>query len=580
MSEEPQAEVETATRRPEPVLPDHVAPARHLTLDDLWLECGIDAALIDMHLPPAIKRDTVLLAKQSIQSWRDQAGEMRKVEPAVVLWGLRAQDLSGTWYRGSLVGVEGGAQIDAVAEGISVLWLFNRNLGGWVNTTDDLGFALWRTAAAPLEDGVRLRGKFDPANAEAPESISAWLRDKVANDPQFDTANLHLGDRDLPHVATVGLYRVQSESGDFWMEQVGPVVRSVSKGYTALPLGSMRHPWRGQHGEGTRLVFAGARRRRLKTALETPVANPAYLLPGLSGDPATVVADADADYAKRHQSDIWRDFLPPPNEAKAIAEAQAFVAYINATLRDLHIRHECAEPELAGSPPRDLPYTARIRDLPFWDCYKLVEITERLGARSRRTSLLWAKDPDSLPTSEASQHTHPDVAMQLQHFAPHVGQVIGLDGTSEFINLINQLLALVGRLKINAETARSYVEFFCAQVHGEEGSFSILEHPDDVDWTGFHHQQRELIGPCLFPMRLWPDYGAPGEGHEEVEDSDFVIESTLTYGGGLFRSIFLARPDGHMAMLADNLIVKGLQIRAYRFTQKNNWLLATFPEVK
>ena len=498
----------------------------------------------------------------------------------MVLWGLLAQDLSGTWYRGSLIGAEGGAQIDAVAKDNGVLALFNRNMGGWVNTTDDLCFALWSNAAAPLEEGVQLSEKFDPADTDVAESISAWVRDRAADDTEFDTANLYLGNRDLPHVATVGLYRVQSKDGDFWMEQVGPVVRSVSEGYTALRLGSMRHPWRGQHGEGTRFVFAGARMRRLKTALETPVADSAHLLPGLSGDPATVMADADADYAKRHRSDIWRDFLPPPNEPKAMAEAQAFVVHINATLRDLHIRPDCAEPELAERPPRDLPYTARIRDLPFWDCYQLVEITEHLGARSRRAVLLWEKDPDSLPTSETSQNTHPDVAMQLKRFSPHFGQVIGLDGTSNFINLINQLLALVGRLKINAETARSYVEFFCAHVHGEEGSFSILEHPDDVDWTGFHHRQKELIGPCLYPMRLWPDYGPPGESHEDVEDGDFVIEATLTYAGGLFRSIFLTRPDGGMAMLADNPIVEDLQVRAYRFTQKNNWLLATFPEVK
>lgn len=160
-----------------------------------------------------------------------------------------------------------------------------------------------------------------------------------------------------------------------------------------------------------------------------------------------------------------------------------------------------------------------------------------------------------------------------------MSRIVGLDGASPFIHSINRAHSLVGRLGIDAASARAYTEFFCAHVHGGDGSFSILEHQDDVDWTGFYHQQKDELGCRLFPMRLWPEYTPTGSENVTVEQGDFVIEATLTHGGGLFRAIFLVKPSGMMAMLYDNPLIGDLDVRFYGWTQKNNWLLSTFPEV-
>lgn len=575
---QPNSASELEKQLAEPLLPEEMAQVLNLDLRQLHIESPIDAALIEMRLPPEVKRDTVQLARQSVADWNTLDGKMRTVDPAVVLWGLLAQDSEGSSYQGSLIGVEGGAQIDPVVVGVNVLALVNRSAGGGAIATDEKGLALWRRAVAPLADDVLLRD-LDLGDSEIPEEIAQWLREKIEEDAEFNIASLYLGKRALVHVTTHRLYRIEPTKGDFQMNGVGPLVRSESNGYGAFNLGGDQHPWRGEHGEATRFTSKGIRDLRMKRALERPAIDKSYRLPGLIGDIDDVVADADDNYAARRSKEIWRDFLPPPDKTRSIAAAKTFVDFVNSELLDLQLPNACREPQSNPPTNSNIPYTARIRDLPFWDCYELVEITERLGGRRRKTNLLWAKDPKRLPGSEGSRQKNLESVAELEGLSQYVRRIVGLDGDIKPIRSINRAHALVHRLKINERTARPYAEFFCTHLQHKNRNFAVLEHPDDVDWKGFHHMQRDAFEPSIFPMRLWSSYGRPGKGAEKYEQGDFVIEASLTHKGGLFRSIMLLKADGEMDMLVDFHLISDLDVRTYGGTQKNNWLLATFPEV-
>lgn len=382
-SDHSEQEATTDAPRAAPLLLEEMAQAQYLNLAELKRESPIDAALIEMHLPPEIKRVTVRFARQSVAEWCNFAGKMRRVQPAVVLWGLLAEDASGSRYQGSLIGVEGGAQIEAVMQGSNVLGLVNQAAGGEGIATDSTGFTLWSRASAALEDDVWLKKKLDLSDTELPGEIAAWTRERQAESPEFDIDTLHLGVRALPHVTTTGLYRVGAKDGAFQMAQVGPLLRSVSTSYAAHRLGSPKYPWRGQRGEGTRLTSVDARRRLIARALENPVSDPRYKVPGLDGDIDKVISEAETDFRRRRTENVWRELLPPSDDPTAIERARNFVEFVNSELLDLRIPDSCAESESDPAARQDIPYTARIRDLPFWDCYELVEITERMGGRRR-----------------------------------------------------------------------------------------------------------------------------------------------------------------------------------------------------
>lgn len=562
-----------------PLVSEEAAPVLHCTLTELETSDLIDAALIDMYLPPGIDRASVRLARQSIVDWKRGDGETRPVSPPVILWGLFGRDVQGIAYRGALIGIEGAADITPVTRGVNVLGLVNRAVGGGGIATDQLAFDLWRRSEAFLENGVWLIRTIGDDLDGLQQSLADWIHDEQRKNPNFDTSALHLGERSMQHVETTALYCVQPEGGAFKMEQVGPVVQAVSDSYAALRLGSLKHPWRGQRGQGVSLTLNGTRLLRLKEASEKPLFDPVYKLPTLVGDFDEIVADAQADYSRRRTTEAWRQFLPPPDRPEDIAEARIFVDFLNKELLDLQLPESCVVPLVDGMSQDVLPYTARIRELPFWDCYELVELTERVGGRRRRTSLLWAKNPDLLPTSEATRMDDPAVAEELERLGNGVRRIVGLDGKSNFIHYTNRAQQLLERLRLDDTTLRSYAEFFCAYVHGEGGSFSILEQADDVDWLGFHHRQRDIIGPRVFPMRLWPARRAEGAAPDDIEQGPF-IEAFVTYGGGLFRAVFQIMPDGTIGMKEDHPLLDDLDIRTYSWTPKHNWLLATFPEVE
>lgn len=531
-----------------------------------------------MHLPPQIDRTSVHVARQSVADWKRMDGETRPASPSVILWGLLGRDAQGLVYSGALIGAEGAADIMPIARGVNVLAVVNRLVGGGGIATDQLTFDLWRRSEAYLEDDVRLIRTISDDLDGLPQKLVDWINDEKLKIPDFDTSDLHLGKRSMHHAETTALYRIEAKYGAFKMEQIGPTVSSINESYAPLRLGSLKHPWRGQRGR-TSLILQGTRLRNREEASENPFFDPALTLPGLVGNFDEIVADAQKDYSRRQTTEAWRPFLPPPDLPDEIAEAQTFVNFLNNELLDLQLPESCTVPLKENMSHDVISYTARIRELPFWDCYQIVELTEHIGGRRRRTSLLWAKDPDRLPASEATRMEDSEVAAELEQLGKVVRRIVGLDGKADFIHHTNRAQQLLGRLRLDETTLRSYASFFCEYVHGESGSFSILEQANDIDWLGFHHLQSAIIGPRVFPMRIWHARRKKGTASDEIQQGLF-IEAFVTYGGGLFRAVFEIMPTGDITMHEDHPIISDLDVRTYSWTQKHNWLLATFPEVE
>ena len=583
----------------DPILDESQTPAQFTSLLDLQSSHPIDAALIEMRLPPHISLKTVQLAIQCVETWTDQQGQSHTIDPAVVLWSLSANDTENSRYRGSLIGVNNGADILTVAHSDNVLGIIGRAAGGFSIATDAFALSIWRRTSAPLQDNIVLRHYPTSEPDSLPAELNEWAQEHLLE--TYDIKNgVFIGERALSATRTLAFYRVDIQDREFTHERISPLVNLQNTQSPVVRLGSMQNPWRGERGTGTSLIQRGARQKRLDADLENPIANPLQKIPGLEGDIQAVIAEAETDYARRCKTSAWQNLLPPDNVKQSIRQAENFSNHVNRELLDLHIPEDCAKPVESTGILAKLPYTARIRDLPFWGNYKLVELTERLGGRRRRTSLLWASGDPPLPdlgTIKSSLANNIERTAIVKDHARRIGidpssedavnhvfstlerdvrPIVGLDGASAPIHSINCAQKINGTLVLNSETARDYLAFFCAYVHGDDGSFTILEDKDEATWAGFYHNQKGRFGDIIFPMRLWQPLKNQTQHSGDIE---FVIEASVTYGGGLFRALFKLLPDGLAEMLTDIPITSDLEVRAYRWNPKNNFLLSVFKEL-
>ncbi|VAV91805.1 hypothetical protein MNBD_ALPHA06-773 [hydrothermal vent metagenome] len=97
------------------------------------------------------------------------------------------------------------------------------------------------------------------------------------------------------------------------------------------------------------------------------------------------------------------------------------------------------------------------------------------------------------------------------------------------------------------ETAKSYLQFFCFYVHGEQGSFRVIETVDDIPWNsepGVAKLKRKLK-KIIKPVQI-KQTSSPSEG--------FLCDALICYDKALFYSQFHIQKTGMIEMLDDEFL--------------------------
>lgn len=337
-------------------------------------------------------------------------------------------------------------------------------------------------------------------------------------------------------------------------------------------LGSEDVPWADAVPSGAMLTDVGRRRKVLTRFSRSEQSDPGYVPPELVGDVNEIDAEARRDYEVRCRDLAWRPLLPAPDDDAALArKAEQFVEYVNSGLRDLHLPESLLLPAGGDRAGRDCAYTARIKPLPFYGCYDLIEVTEHVGGRSRKTFLLWAAEDAASPPASVPDGSQGPRAALPRH--------VVLDGSSQPIHFVNARLRARDRFGIGRPLARPYLEFFCTFVHAEMGSFTIVESVDAVNWRGFSRSQIDVADPIVRPMRVWDGVDVPEEAFGGLpRDSALIVEANVIHGGALYRSVFAIVPDGRVNMVLDSALLPDLSTQSYKWQRKTRFLLSWFEE--
>ncbi len=335
--------------------------------------------------------------------------------------------------------------------------------------------------------------------------------------------------------------------------------------------------WTTQDHESIGQIAFSRRLSKLQEAERDPLIDANRPFDGLEGDLEAVNAAARENLEWRRRNHDWRRLLPPENQTLR-EQAERLVDHVNTTLLDLHISPSALEDPTEDAHP---VLTARIKTLPFYDCYDLIEVTEHVGGRARKTEFLWADNPDQVPKAETIPEDHDarDLALRDKRL---VTRLIGLDQSSNIFHAVNATLRGNGRFDMNLEVVPAYVDFFCSYIHAGGGAFKVVEDPTEIDWRGFYHRQRELAKKAAHPLRVWPEFtGEVDRNALNALDLKSVrwVEATMIHADGLFRSLLAIDHRGYVGMNFDRPLVKDLSARSYKWSAKTRFLLATFREV-
>jgi hypothetical protein len=297
------------------------------------------------------------------------------------------------------------------------------------------------------------------------------------------------------------------------------------------------------------------------------------------GDPDAVERAARERYDQLADRRTWTALLPPEDEATA-ETAQRFVHLVNAELLDLRIPAEALDATGAASAPDDHPPpTARIRPTIVFPGVSEVEVTERVGGRSRTTRLFWTAE-DALPRLEDADQGHPTYRIAEAGY-PLVRPLAGSDLKSNVFHAYANLFAASGRLNLTKETVPLYVRLFCDHVQGDDGPFRVIESVEDMAPKGFWELEAAVLKPLIRPIRIWDGWTAESVdigGSDFPTDDTWAIDACVIYGGRFWRICFILAEFGAIGMVEDDIILPSVSTRLGRARSKDSFLLSTFPD--
>lgn len=134
------------------------------------------------------------------------------------------------------------------------------------------------------------------------------------------------------------------------------------------------------------------------------------------------------------------------------------------------------------------------------------------------------------------------------------GEVDILNGTNDTIYKLNAKAPLI----LNDETAKDYIKFFFHYVRGKHGRFLIVDSVDDIDW-------REEPAPA--GRKALARMIEPLAKKSTLENGDAVYTASMIFKDSLFQAEVHVRPDGHLSLNKEELLVEGIPVADDLFGQ-------------
>lgn len=170
--------------------------------------------------------------------------------------------------------------------------------------------------------------------------------------------------------------------------------------------------------------------------------------------------------------------------------------------------------------------TAMVHDLSFYKGYFLTEITRG--------------------------NVHPPLVRSA--ICNDKGEVHILNGTNDIIYKLNAKAPLV----LNDETASDYIKFFFHYVRGKHGRFLVVDSVDDIDWREEPAPAgRKALGRMIEPLAK----------KSTLENGETVYTASMIFKDSLFQADVHVRPDGHLSLNKEELLVEGIPVADDLFGQ-------------
>lgn len=188
-------------------------------------------------------------------------------------------------------------------------------------------------------------------------------------------------------------------------------------------------------------------------------------------------------------------------------------------------------PLLDGSPFN--PAGARIlsHDLPFYQGYQLIEVTDYDVNPPRQVSLIY-KDSNKDGSNAAEVHI--------------------LNGTNEPIYTLNSAVPIT----LDEKLVFLYVRFFFHYTRGRFGRFVIVENVDEVDWKEEPAPAgKRALSKMIMPLTL-KSYG------EETQ-----LTASVVFKDSLFETDITVKSNGEIVLSNQELLVEDIPVLDDTFAQ-------------
>lgn len=166
----------------------------------------------------------------------------------------------------------------------------------------------------------------------------------------------------------------------------------------------------------------------------------------------------------------------------------------------------------------------------------------------------------ALPLSFYPGHRLLDIADYTVMPSSHRYLIYGPKKTA-ILNFTNQPIYDLNKqisIRLNDDNVSEYLKFFFSFVRGRHGRFLLCENVDDIRWKDDPPPQaRKAIGRMVMPITIL----------KRNDDGGFEIQATMTFKDSLFKSMITVKPDGHVNLHGEELLVEDMPVLDDTFGQ-------------
>lgn len=193
-------------------------------------------------------------------------------------------------------------------------------------------------------------------------------------------------------------------------------------------------------------------------------------------------------------------------------------AFKKLELEEAALILDAVNPLLEGTPFDPIETVIMAWDMDFYPGYRLLEIADHSSTPVLKRFVVYSADY----------------------------QVV-LDWKNETIYALNQKLPI----QLNDQNVVDYAIFFFTYVRGKHGRFLIVENVDDIQWKDEPPPNaRKAISKMIEAVQVI------GNG----DDGEVKLSACMMFKDSLFKSEILVKPDGHVVMDNEKLLIEDIPV--------------------